>query len=455
MKHFCRQYIAIGTVLFAFITAKAQPSKAYEMTVDGVKVVVQPVENNSIVEIQTIIKGGVQNYPASQQGIESLAMSALTECGTLNDSKDAFKNKLDKVSGYVSAYTSAYYATIRMNCIKEDFNTVWPLYVDAITKPAFNPTEFGRIKQDAINELKSQDSDPDGAIEKMARETAFKGLDYAKSPSGTEKTIATLTATQTKDYYKSILEKSRMFIVVVGDIDKSVLESKIHALLAVIPAGKPFQLKKVEYAPTKNTFTSQSKENATNYIEGITSGPKPGSMDYNAFQLAMRIFYDRHFLEVRTKNGLSYAPQAWFNGGSTSSSAVYVTTTDPNKYIAVVRSLIQDVKKNGFTADEVKNMKTSYVTSTYYKQETNSAQASSYASNEVLHDNWHRSNTLNADFNKVTVADVDKAFNKYINNMTWVYQGDTSKVNPQLYTLPNDLKTTTPKMTLQKNNSKK
>lgn len=455
MKHFCRQYIALGTVLFAFIIAKAQPSKAYEMTVDGVKVVVQPVENNAIVEIQTIIKGGVQNYPASQQGIESLAMSALTECGTLNDSKDAFKNKLDKVSGYVSANTSAYYATIRMNCIKEDFNTVWPLYVDAITKPAFNPTEFDRIKQDAINELKSQDSDPDGAIEKMARETAFKGQDYAKSPSGTEKTIATLTATQTKDYYKSILEKSRMFIVVVGDIDKNILETKIHALLTGIPAGKPFQLKKVEYAPTKNTFTSQSKENATNYIEGVTSGPKPGSADYDAFQLAMRIFYDRHFLEVRTKNGLSYAPQAWFNGGSTSSSAVYVTTTDPNKYIAVVRSLIQDVKKNGFTPDEVKNMKTSYVTSTYYKQETNSAQASSYASNEVLHGNWHRSNTLNADFNKVTVADVDTAFNKYINNMTWVYQGDTSKVNPQLYTLPNNLKTTTPKMTIQKNNSKK
>ena len=26
------------------------------------------------------------------------------------------------------------------------------------------------------------------------------------------------------------------------------------------------------------------------------------------------------------------------------------------------------------------------------------------------------------------------AFNKYIKHMTWVYQGDTSKVNPALYT---------------------
>ena len=88
--------VVLGTVSFA------QPSKAYEMMVDGVKVIVQP-SNNEIVEIQTIIKGGVQNYPANKQGIESLAMSALSECGTQHDSKDAFKDKLDKVSGNVYA----------------------------------------------------------------------------------------------------------------------------------------------------------------------------------------------------------------------------------------------------------------------------------------------------------------------------------------------------------------
>jgi zinc protease len=60
-------------------TASAQ-QKAYEMMVDGVKVIVQP-SGNDIVEIQTVIKGGVQNYPA-KKGIEAMAMNALNECGT-------------------------------------------------------------------------------------------------------------------------------------------------------------------------------------------------------------------------------------------------------------------------------------------------------------------------------------------------------------------------------------
>lgn len=42
---------------------------------------------------------------------------------------------------------------------------------------------------------------------------------------------------------------------------------------------------------------------------------------------------------------------------------------------------------------------------------------------------------------KVTVEDVNKAFNKYVKDFTWVYQGDTSKVTPALYIAsPGDMK---------------
>ncbi len=311
---------------------------------------------------------------------------------------------------------------------------VWPLYVDALTTPLFDPKEFTRVKQDAINILKSRESQPDYAIAKMARETAFAGKDYAKSPEGTEAILGALTAEETKAYYQSILTKSRLVIVVVGDIDKTILEQKIKAMLDPLPAGKPFTLKKEMYSPSQNTFKTDKKELATNYITAVSGGPNPGTPDFNAFLLGMRIFYDRNFLEVRTNNGLSYAPFAYFNGGLTSSANIGVSTTEPDKYIAVVKNLINKTKQEGFTEAELKNMKSTYITSFYYRQETNNAQASSLASNEVLHNNWRRSLTLNEDLKKVTVSDVNKVFNKYIKNLTWVYQGDPSKVDPTLYT---------------------
>jgi predicted Zn-dependent peptidase len=245
--------------------------------------------------------------------------------------------------------------------------------------------------------------------------------------------VQALTASDARDYYKSIATKSRMLIVVVGDLDRSVIEQGIHQLLEGIPEGKPFLFRKESIAMKANTFKAEKKEYATNYIQAVANGPAPGTKEYNAFQIAMRIFSDRQFLEVRTNNGLSYSPYSYFDGGLTPSANIVVATTEPNRYIMVMSKLIDKTRK-GFTDEEVRNMKTTYVTSQYYKEETNAAQASSLASNEVLHNNWRRAITLNDDLKSVTAKDVTNAFNKYVANLSWVYQGDPAKVNPVFYT---------------------
>ena len=430
---FIRFSVPVLVIFSLHFTVSAQKKAAYELMVDGVKVIVQP-SNNEIVEILTIIKGGVQNYSLANQGIEKLALSALTECGTANDTKNSFKDKLDKVSAQINTNAGQDYSTISLECIRMDLDKVWPLYVDAITRPAFNEKDFAIVKQDAINYLKATSSQPDYAIGKMIKQIAYYGKDYAKAPEGTEASLNKISAADAKAYYHSLLSRSRMSIVVVGEIDKEELEKKVHELLKDIPAGKPFTLKKETYSPMANSFKSEKKDNATNYIQAITGAPLPGSKDYNAFILAMRIFYDRHFLDVRSKNGLSYAPSSWFDGGASSSANIAVTTTDPNKYISVLKALIARTKEKGFDADEVKNWKTTYVTSFYYRQETNSAQAASFASNEVLHDNWRRALTVSDDIKNLSVEEVNAAFRKYITKLTWAYQGDPAKVNPSLYT---------------------
>src|SRR4051794_10222933 len=216
--------IFAGLFILASIgQANGQKKEPYEMMIDGVKVIVQPV-NNEIVQIQTVIKGGVQNYDTSKAGIEALAITALTECGTAKDDKNSFKNKLNKVSGQVYGRAGMDYSTFNMNCIKEDLSTVWPLYVDALTTPRFDEKEFSRIKQDAVNSIKSMESQPDYAIQKLAKTTAFAGLDYAKDPSGTVASVKNISVEEAKSFYKTIATKSRMLFVVVANLDKTEIE---------------------------------------------------------------------------------------------------------------------------------------------------------------------------------------------------------------------------------------
>lgn len=431
MKLFQNVILAIAALLpFSLVAQMGQP---YEMSVNGVKVIVQP-SGNEIVEVLTIIKGGVQNYPAAKAGIESLAINALTECGTEKDDKNRFKNKLDKVSAQMGGATDMDYASFRMNCIKSDFDVVWPLYMDAMTIPKFDAKEFARIKQDAATSLKAQESNPDVSLQRMAKGLAFAGKAYAKDPRGTVETVSKLTPEETKAYYKSIFNRGRLVMVVVGDLDSAKLASHVKSFLAKVPAGKPFVVKKESYTPLANTLTPQQKELATNYIMGITGAPQPGTPDYNAYVLAMRIFYMKHFLEVRSNHGLSYAPQAYFSGGLTPYTIITVSTTQPDKYAVVARQLIDSLKRAGFTADDLKNQKSSYITNVYYRQETASAQAASLAQNEVIHNNWRRAITIKDDMKAVTVDDLNRVFSKYVSNITWAYQGDPKKVDAKLFT---------------------
>jgi predicted Zn-dependent peptidase len=418
--------------LLAFSHTGLAQSQPYEMTIEGVKVIVHPA-NNQLITIMTVIKGGVQNYPAEKQGIESLAMSALTECGTINDDKNSFKNKLDKVSGQVFGYSNMDYAAFRMNCVLSDFNIVWPLYSDALTSPRFDDKEFNRIRNDAVNIIRDSESDPQNAIDKYAKKVAFRGKNYAKDPQGTEAIVSKLTTAETKKYYQGILNRGKLLVVVVGDMDRKSLEEKLSGMLKKIPQGPPYTLKKESYTPAKSSFSSTQKEFATNYIQGLTGAPLPGTPDFNAYQLAMAIFSSKHFLEVRSKNGLSYAPGAWFSSGTTSTTNIIVSTTDPDKYINVFNGLVTKLKKEGFSPEEVQNEKVGYVTGVYYRQETNDAQASALVNNEVQHGNWKRALTIKDEINKVTPEQVNAAFNKYMGNITWVYMGNPAKVNPALY----------------------
>src|SRR4051794_37685241 len=104
----------LAFVIPVSVLAQDKSTEPYDMMINGVKVIVQP-SGNDIVVVQTVVKGGVQNYPAAKAGIESLAINGLTECGTVKDDKNSFKDKLDKVSAQVGGFSGMDYASFSLN----------------------------------------------------------------------------------------------------------------------------------------------------------------------------------------------------------------------------------------------------------------------------------------------------------------------------------------------------
>src|SRR4051812_46656356 len=116
------KYLLVSLLAFSVVAVNAQ-EKAYDMIINGVKVIVVP-SGNEIIQIDLVIKGGVQNYSLNKAGIENLAMTALTECGTEKDSKNSFKNKLDEVDAMIYGFAGKDASHFQLNCITEDFESV-------------------------------------------------------------------------------------------------------------------------------------------------------------------------------------------------------------------------------------------------------------------------------------------------------------------------------------------
>ncbi len=413
---------ALIFILSATVLTAAAQQATTSFVVDGITVIYKPTAKQ-IINISVYFKGGVTNYSADKAGIESLTISGATQCGTKKYSKDAFSDKADEYGINVYGSAGRDNALIGLNCISQYFNEGWDLLAQAVTSPVFEEGEFNRLKQKAIAGVKQAEGNPDSRLQDLVMKSGFTGTPYAISPGGTDSTLPGITAADANTYYYSqLLNKARMFIVVVGNITKADITAKIHAGFASIPSKPYTAVTLTAPAFTGNALLTEERQLATNYIAGFMNAPLYTSPDYVANRIAFASLSDKLFTEIRTKRNLSYAPQAFVRVGFVPFSEVYVTTTDPKAAVTVMANTINQLRKDGFTEKDLKDTKALFVTSNYMKDESTNAIAASLGTAEIL-GGWKKAEEIPNVINNTTLEQMSNAFRKYIVGIKWVYLG--------------------------------
>ncbi|MGV3508982.1 MAG: M16 family metallopeptidase [Sphingobacteriaceae bacterium] len=408
--------------LFISLGALAQ-SKATSFDVAGIKVIMKPTQKE-IISVGMYYRGGVTNYPSQKAGIEHLTLAATAECGTKKFNKDAFKDREDAFGVEVGGSSGYDNGAIRMNCISRFFNEGWDLFTEAVVNPVFDEREIEMLKEKMISGIKQAESDPDERIDQLTMQNAFSGTPYAINPSGEEATLTKITAAEVKDYYfNQLLNKNRMFIVVVGKISKEEVVKRITASFASLPAKAytPAKFSKPSAASIK--LLTEDRALATNYITGSLDAPSVASSDYLPYRLAISSLSNRLFREIRTKRNLSYAPYAHSVNRLMPYAVMYVSTTDPRASVEVMIDELKDLRENGFTEEELASGKSGFITNNYMKEESTEAIASALGSAEILGD-WRIADETAERITKVTLAEMNAVLKKYVNTIRWSYLGD-------------------------------
>ncbi len=410
-------------ILFLFITLNAlAQSKASSFDVAGIKVIMKPTQKE-VISVSMYYRGGVANYQADKAGIENLALEAATECGTKKYNKDAFKDREDAYGVEVVGSSGFDSGTISMNCISRFFDQGWELFAQAVVNPVFETREVEMLKEKLVSGIKQSESDPDERIDQLTIKNAFSGTPYAVHPEGEEATIMKLSAQEVKNYYfNQLLNKNRMFIVVVGKISKAEVIKRITASFASLPAKKYVQ--KVYSKPSAAVkLLTEDRALATNYITGSMQAPSVSSADYLPYRLAISSLSNRLFREIRTKRNLSYAPYAHSVNRLMPYGVMYVSTTSPKEAVQVMIDELKDLRENGFTEEELASGKSGFVTNNYMKEESTGAIASSLGSAEILGD-WKIADETAERITKVTLAQMNTVLKKHVKSIRWSYLGD-------------------------------
>jgi zinc protease len=431
-RFFSLAFISFSLAIFVNgQTASAQPL-VNEFDVNGLKVIVKRRPSSPTVSVGLFTRGGVRNQTAQNAGIEGLTLSAATE-SSKNFPREALRREMSRMGSTIGSGISYDFGVISLSSTRQNFERSWEIFSDVVMNPTFAPEDVTLARERILTGLRNQSVSPDSFLGVLQDKIIYAQHPYATDPNGTVETVSALKAEDLRAYHKSLLQTSRLLLVIVGDLDAQAVQKQVAASFGKLPRGdyKDKLLPPLDFSKATLDVTPRTVE--TNYVRGIFAAPSLGDPDYHAMRVAITLLQSRVYQEVRTRRNLSYAPNAEMENNAANTANIYVTAVDANQAVAVMLREIEQMKAAPPEPDDFSGVPGFFLTTYYINQETNAAQVAELARYELIGGGWRNSLAFLDKVRQVTPADVQRVAQKYMKNLRFVVVGNPSAISRDVF----------------------
>lgn len=404
--------------------------------VDGIHVIHKQTEGNAIVDVRVFIDGGAHYWTADTAGAERLSIGIATSGGPASMEKNDYTAAVEAMGSSISGSSDYDYATLSMSTIVPYFDETWALFAETITNPAFRASDIELRTEQTLVSIRTEMDDPGSGLGTLAKEVAFAGHPYEVRPQGTEETIAALTPEDLRAAYDALLVKSRMTVVVVGNVSREAVESLVTGAFGQLPADLPDGF----VSPAAGSFdypegnvTLYERELPTNYILGYFAAPPVAHEDYPALQAALAILADRLFEEVRTRRNLSYAVSSGISDRRNVTGYLYVTAEEANTTIQVMYDTVDGMIEPGVAEQDLQDQIEGYLTGYYRGLQSNGAQASMLGRWEIIGGGRENADVHVERLGAVTAEDISRVLETYVRDIQFAIVGDPAAVDTTIF----------------------
>lgn len=306
---------------------------------NGLKIVLMEKHEVPLIQLNVIAKMGNVNDPENKTGLANLTMSMLTE-GAAGKTSLELADAIDFLGARISSGASAHYAGVYLHTPLSKFDDALKIVSDIILRPDFPQNELDRKKKDRLTSLMQMHDQPTAIAAWAFNQILFgKEHPYGKSPIGDESSIKSFSVDDLKNFYKKYFTSNNSFVVVVGDIKKDELKSKLETVLGSWQKGdvQEAAVKEPVQVSKRIVYLIDKPGAAQSVINIGRIGAARLTSDYNSIVVMNTLlggsFTSRLNQNLREKHGYTYGASSRFAfrpvpGSFVAASSVQTDVTD-------------------------------------------------------------------------------------------------------------------------------
>jgi zinc protease len=419
------QVVRTPSTASARIAQHDSATSMYE--VGGIRVI-HRLTGNDVVAANIYLLGGVRQITDRNAGIEALLLDA-SERGTKDYPKEKLRRAIAKLGSSVVVSPSADWTVLGARATRATFDSTWMILANRLMFPTLDASEVAQAKEQFLTAVRQRGDSPDALVEFVADSFAFTGHPYARQPVGTEASLSSITADDLRRYQAEQIVKSRMLLVIVGNVPRAKVEQLVQRTIAKLPAGTYTWTLPDTMSTRAAGIAFEARSLPTNYILGYYAGPPAGSKDYQALRVATAVLSGQLFAEIRSRRNLTYAVDAPFIERALAAGGLYVTTVSPDTTLAVMRQQIEALQEGMIDPEALQRLVQQFITEYFLNNETNAEQADFLVRAQLYRGDYRAAERFVDELRNVTPQDVQRVARKYMRNIRFAYVGDPSKIS--------------------------
>jgi zinc protease len=421
-----------GSSATAMATTQSKDVKTDLFDVDGVRVLLRANPQSEVAAAKAFLQGGVAYSGAERAGLE-LLMLQMAEEQSEKYPKEKMARELTRLGATLSSESNTDYSAFGLNTLQRNFGESFDIFLDALFHPLINDAGLALVRQRRLTDLGQQEDNPDAYLGRLASENVYGNHPFAIDPLGTRDRITAATVADLQKLKADTLTRSRVLLVVVGNVGKDDVSNRIRAALRGVPNGD-FTRTQLAAIPDSDRVTTKlvSRDLPTVYVQGLYPAANLASPDFAALYVGTSVLRDRLFQEIRTKRNLSYAPGSWVYQRSANVGAVYVTTPNPNAALKVMATEIRKMQTSPASETEVRDAANAARTRLMQGLQASGDIADLLGRFEVEGAGWQGADAFIANIAAVTPEEVRAAMDKYARHIDFVVLGNVKDIDQQL-----------------------